>query len=351
MLRAPPGGRGPRPVGFPGDLSDIRKRQERYNLHLYVVDPSSLRAVSGGGLTRRCGTQLPRCDCSLLMNKTTAKEQAFQPDHYINRELSWLEFNARVLEEAQDSTTPLLERVKFLSIFSSNLDEFFMVRVAGLREQAFASEAPQDYNPDGLKAIAQLRQIAARTRQLVADQYRCWTKSVFPALADEGIVITSLSKVKDTSYVDRFFQETVFPIITPMAIDPSHPRPRYHNRSLYIGLMFAPSQRDRSQATVCRRASCRRSLPRLVPVRPGERTFVYLEDLVAARLPELFGGHEVLTFAPFRITRDSDLDLIEQESDDMLRMIEERLKERRRSGCGAAGDRPGGDRRAGGNDC
>ncbi len=173
---------------------------------------------------------------SISKKKSAFNEQAFQPDHYINRELSWLEFNARVLEEAKDPSTPLMEKVKFLSIFSSNLDEFFMVRVAGLREQAFASEAPQDYNPDGMKAIAQLRKIAVRTKKLVLDQYECWTTSVLPALADEGIHIKSLKDVKDPSELDRFFRETVFPIITPMAIDPSHPRPRYHNRSLYISV-------------------------------------------------------------------------------------------------------------------
>ncbi len=264
------------------------------------------------------------------MSKTKHSDQAFQPDHYINRELSWLEFNARVLEEAQDSTTPLLERVKFLSIFSSNLDEFFMVRVAGLREQAFASEAPQDYNPDGLKAITQLRRISGRVRQLVADEYACWSQSVLPALAQEGIELTQLSQVQDTSYLDRYFHEMVFPIITPMAIDPSHPRPRYHNRSLYIGLML----RRRSGVGPKRLfavVQLPQLLPRLVPVRPNQQKFVFLEELVAARLPELFAGHEVLTYAPFRITRDSDLDLIAQESDDMLRLIEERLKERRRA--------------------
>jgi polyphosphate kinase len=98
----------------------------------------------------------------------------FAPEHFINREVSWLEFNARVLEEAQDPTTPLLERVKFLSIFSSNLDEFFMVRVAGLREQAFGDGAPQDFNPDGMKAIVLLRQLAERTRELIQSQYACW---------------------------------------------------------------------------------------------------------------------------------------------------------------------------------
>src|SRR6266403_138782 len=103
-------------------------------------------------------------------------EQAFAAEHFINRELSWLEFNARVLEEAADKTNPLLERVKFLSIFSSNLDEFFMVRVSGLREQAFEDGAPQDYSPDGLRPLAQLQRVAARTQEQVAAQYRCWNE-------------------------------------------------------------------------------------------------------------------------------------------------------------------------------
>ena len=104
-------------------------------------------------------------------------EQSFQAEHFINRELSWLEFNARVLEEAEDASNPLLERVKFLSIFSSNLDEFFMVRVAGLREQAFGDGAPQDYTPDGLRALTQLQRVAKRTQELVAAEYRCWTQN------------------------------------------------------------------------------------------------------------------------------------------------------------------------------
>lgn len=256
--------------------------------------------------------------------------QTFQNDHYINRELSWLEFNARVLEEAQDPSTPLLERVKFLSIFSSNLDEFFMVRVAGLREQAFDAEAPQDYNPDGLKAVTQLRRIHERTLRLVNDQYHCWSNDVVPALAEQDIKIVSLSEVGKAEYLDRFFRQTVFPIITPMAIDPSHPRPRYHNRSLYIGVTMhrrAGIGPKRLFAVV----QIPQVLPRLVPTHEGSRDFVLLEDLVASRLDELFGGHEIVTYAPFRITRDSDLDVIEQESDDMLRLIEERLKQRRRA--------------------
>ncbi|MCA9213678.1 MAG: polyphosphate kinase 1 [Planctomycetales bacterium] len=257
-------------------------------------------------------------------------EQQFLPEHFINRELSWLEFNARVLEEAQDPTTPLLERVKFLSIFSSNLDEFFMVRVAGLREQAFEFETPQDYNPDGLRAIQQLQRINDRTAKLIVDQYACWSDDILPALKQEGIRIVPCSKVKNTELLDNYFHERIYPIITPMAIDPSHPRPRYHNRGLYI----AAHLRRRSGIGPKRMfavVQIPQVLPRLVATDADGSEFVWLEDLVCQRLSELFGGHEVQTYAPFRLTRDSDLDLIHQESDDMLKMIEERLRLRRRA--------------------
>ncbi len=257
-------------------------------------------------------------------------EQAFQPDHYLNRELSWLEFNSRVLQEAQDSTNPLLERVKFLSIFSSNFDEFFMVRVAGLREQAFDAETPQDYNPDGMRAITQLHHIRQRTVQLITSQYQCWNDSVKPALAREGIRISALRDVSDASYLDHFFKNVAFPIITPMAIDPSHPRPRYHNRSLYIGVMIR-RRTGIGPKRVFGVVQVPQVLPRLVPANRDQTEFVFLEEMIIARLPEMFGGYEILSYAPFRITRNSDLYMIEQESDDMLQLIEERLKERRRA--------------------
>src|SRR3984957_14190871 len=124
-----------------------------------------------------------------IRREPSAGEQVFQAEHFLNRELSWLEFNARVPEEAADTTNPLLERVKFLAIFSSNLDEFFMVRVSGLREQAFEDGAPQDYSPDGLRPIQQLQRVAARTQDMVAAQYRCWNESVRPALAEQKVRI------------------------------------------------------------------------------------------------------------------------------------------------------------------
>ncbi len=259
-------------------------------------------------------------------------EQAFQLEHFINRELSWLEFNERVLEEAEDTANPLLERVKFLSIFSSNLDEFFMVRVAGLREQAFGDGAPQDYTPDGLRAITQLQLVAKRTQQLVAAEYRCWNESVLPQLTQEGIRLRGYQELDSAQHdaLDRFFRTRAFPILTPMAIDPSHPSPHFHNRQLYLGAMLK-RHHGLGPKELFAVVQLPQILPRFVPLGPAdEPQFILLEQAVAARLPELFGGFDVLHWTTFRITRDSDIELLEQESDDMLRLIEERLKARQR---------------------
>ncbi len=260
-------------------------------------------------------------------------DQNFAPEYFLNRELSWLEFNARVLEEAEDFTNPLLERVKFLSISSSNLDEFFMVRVAGLREQAFGDGAPQDYTADGLRPLSQLQRIANRTKELVAAQYRCWNERVQPELAANGICLRKLHDLTDAERqtLDRFFQERAYPILTPMAVDPSHPSPRYHNRGLYLCAII-----ERAQGLGPKRlfavVQLPQVLPRLVPLGQldDRQHFIFLEDAVSGRLPELFGGFQVLCWTTFRVTRDSDIELLEQESDDMLRLIEERIKARQR---------------------
>ncbi len=259
-------------------------------------------------------------------------DQAFQAEHFINRELSWLEFNARVLEEAEDASNPLLERVKFLSIFSSNLDEFFMVRVAGLREQAFGHGAPQDYTPDGLRAITQLQRVAQRTQELVAAEYRCWNESVLPQLNQQGIRLLAHDELnaQQLDALDHFFRERAFPILTPMAIDPSHPSPHFHNRQLYLGALLK-RHHGLGPKQLFGVVQLPQVLPRFVPLGPSdEPQFILLEQAVAARLPELFGGSDLVHWMTFRITRDSDIELLEQESDDMLRLIEERLKARQR---------------------
>ncbi|MEI6658583.1 MAG: polyphosphate kinase 1 [Planctomycetota bacterium] len=258
----------------------------------------------------------------------------FGPDCFINRELSWLDFNQRVLEEAENPDNPLMERLKFLAIFSSNLDEFFMIRVAGLREQAFGESAPQDYSPDGMTAMTQLKALASRTQELVARQYACVRESIGPAMAAEGFRLLRYESLDggQREQVDRFFHERALPILTPMAVDPAHPSPRYHNRGLYLGVMLHRGEGlgpKRMFAVV----QVPQVLPRIVAVsggEPGTFPFVLLEDVVSARLPELFGGFTVESWTAFRITRDSDVDLLEQESDDMLKLIEDRIKARQR---------------------
>ncbi len=256
--------------------------------------------------------------------------QLFLPEHFINRELSWLEFNARVLEEAQDDSNPLLERVKFLSIFSSNLDEFFMVRVAGLREQVFGRVTAQDVPADGLRGLTQLLKISQRTRQLVEEQYACYNETILPALAAEEIhLLTELDLDKpQKKLVNDFFRQRAFPILTPMAIDPSHPSPRFHNRGLYL---VARLQRTSGLGPTNLFAVVQlpQVLPRFIPLGPpGENTYILLEDILTLKLPELFGGYEIAHHASFRVTRDMDVDLLEQEADDMLQAIEQRLRKR-----------------------
>jgi polyphosphate kinase len=257
----------------------------------------------------------------------------FLPEHFINRELSWLEFNARVLEEAQDAENPLLERAKFLAIFASNLDEFFMVRVAGLREQAFSDMLPQDPPVDGLPPLAQLQRIARRTEQLVAQQYECWNKSIVPALAENGIRIHAMKDLdgKLTKSLDKYFRQAVFPVVTPMAIDPAHPSPRFHNRGLYLAAMLERMSGIGPQRLFAV-VQVPQVLPRFVALEPDDKkNFVLLDDLIASRLPDLFGGYRIADQGTFRITRDMDIDLLEQEADDMLRSIESRLRARQRT--------------------
>ena len=257
----------------------------------------------------------------------------YLPEHFINRELSWLEFNARVLEEAQDPSNPLLERVKFLSIFSSNLDEFFMVRVAGLREQAFGGVAPQDVAADGLDSLLQLQRISQRVRELVDQQYRCWNKEILPALAADQIHLIPASEF-DKSHrriIDEFFRQRAFPILTPMAIDPSHPSPRFHNRGLYLAALLNRIS-GLGPPDLFAVVQLPQVLPRFIDVgAPGENKFVLLEDIIACKLSELFGGYESAHHATFRLTRDMDVDLLEQESDDLIRAIESRLRARQHS--------------------
>lgn len=258
---------------------------------------------------------------------------AFSAEHYLNRELSWLEFNARVLEEARDVSNPLLERVKFLAIFSSNLDEFFEVRVAGLKQQLTAGLEPQDYGADGLDPEEQLAAIDIRVHELVDEQSRSLREEILPGLAANGIEqvrYDALSEA-DRDFADRFFDDNVYPVLTPLAIDPGHPFPHVHNKSLNVALLIERTQDGNLQqlfAVVQVPAVLDRFV--VLPKSDDRLRFLWLEDLIAAHLPDLFSGFRVISHTVFRVTRNTDQEINEDDAEDLLQSIEETLRQRLR---------------------
>lgn len=256
---------------------------------------------------------------------------AFTPQHYFNRELSWLQFNGRVLEEARDPTNPLLERLKFICIFSSNLDEFFEVRVAGLQQQLHAGLEPQDYAADGLEAAEQLAGIDRGVHELVAAQYRCLNEEIWPSLAANGIERVRPDQLdgSERAYLEAFFAKNVYPVLTPLAIDPGHPFPHVHNKSLNIAVLIE-TENAGPLSQMFGVVQVPSVLDRLVQLpRHGDRfRFVLLEDVIAPHLGELFGGCRVLGYTTFRVTRNTDLEVQEDEADDLLQAIEDSLRQR-----------------------
>ena len=243
----------------------------------------------------------------------------------LNRELSWLEFNRRVLQAAADPQRPLLERLKFVAIFGSNLDEFFMKRIGGLK-QLVASNVVE-LSPDGRSPHEQLRAINAAVRPLVAEQHRLYAQELVPALAKHGL---ELLRWDDLTTAERrhlagFFQSSIFPILTPLALDPAHPFPFISNLSL--SLAVAVRHPDTGQERFAR-VKVPRSLPRFTQL-PGGLRFVPLEEVIAHHLDQLFPGMEVAESHAFRATRNADGERNEEPADDLLESIQEELRERR----------------------
>ncbi|HZS44777.1 MAG TPA: polyphosphate kinase 1 [Blastocatellia bacterium] len=245
----------------------------------------------------------------------------------INRELSWIEFNSRVLEEALSPAHPLLERLKFLSIFSTNLDEFFMVRVSGLQEQL---DDNPTLSPDGLSPASQLRLIAERLRPLLDLHMRCLTEQVLPGLEEHGVKIVSYTELNEDQRDElrTLYNDRIFPILTPLSVDPSHPFPYISNISLNLGTVVIPENPDEDESPRFARVKMPPKLPRLIPV-DGGYNFVLLEELVAAHIGSLFPGMQVLECQPFRITRDADIEIEEDEANDLLKTVERQLRQRR----------------------
>src|SRR5690606_27180530 len=252
--------------------------------------------------------------------------RSYSSQDFRNRELSWLTFNERVLHEAFDERNPLLERLKFIAIFSTNLDEFYMVRVAGLRRQVAAGV--QQAPPDGMTPRAQLDAISDRVAGLIARQQQCLHNLLLPALHEEGLRLVTMVDLSPAEWlmVDGYFESQVFPVLTPLAVDPGHPFPYISNLSLSLAVEIRDPERD---ITRFARVKIPPSLPRWVPIGRAIH-FVPLEQVVGANLGSLFPGMEVLEWHPFRITRYSDLDVaLADEGDDLLEAIEQQVLQRR----------------------
>jgi polyphosphate kinase len=247
------------------------------------------------------------------------------PTLYLNRELSWLEFNRRVLLLASDTTVPLLERLRFIAIFNANLDEFFMVRVAGLKRQVQAGvTAP---SPDGRSPSQQLAQIASRVRPMVAMATRVLHEQLFRLLRRHGISVVSMADLDggQRAAAGAYFEHQVFPVLTPLAVDPGHPFPYISNLSISLAVTIRDHRRNVTQFA---RVKVPKVLPRFVAL-DGGGVFVPLEDLIRTHLDRLFPHMEVLAAHAFRVTRNADLELEEEGADDLLMAIEEELRKRR----------------------
>jgi polyphosphate kinase len=252
------------------------------------------------------------------------------PDLYINRELSWIEFNRRVFEQACDARHPLLERVKFISIFDTNLDEFIMIRLAGLKDQVASRASVR--SPDGRSAEQQLTAIRQRLAPLIQEVCQYWQTELLPLLAEQHIHILDYEQL-DTHQQDamrEYFEREVFPVLTPLAVDAAHPFPHISNRSLNLAVVIA----DPGHGELFARVKIPSSLPRLVPVPTSSEesqavTFVWLEQLVATHIYQLFPGYDVWETYPFRVLRDADIELQEEDAADLLEYIEQEVRERR----------------------
>jgi len=263
------------------------------------------------------------------MSKVSAKPVAQSP--FLNRELSWLEFNQRVLDEALNPSVPLLERVKFFCITHSNLDEFFEVRVAGLKQQIESDVVER--SPDGMTASETLRLVTRRVRHLVDAAYGCWRDQLVPALAEHGIQFLDpvLLGTSDREWIDAYYREKVHPVLTPLAVDPSHPFPQVLNKSLNLITRVTVKQGGEVKRRLAI-VQVPRVLPRLVrlPRDDGRQDYVFLADLIGGRLADLFPGTELDAWSAFRVTRNSELYIDEEDVANLLNAVEAELHNRRK---------------------
>jgi len=251
------------------------------------------------------------------------------PAYYLNRETSWLAFNRRVMEEAEDEHNPLLERLKFLSITASNLDEFFEVRFAALLQHI--EDGHIEGGPDGLTLPVERDLIAAETHSFVDNQYRCWNENLRPALAEQGIRVLGIDELDERArgFVEEYCEREVDPLLTPITVDPAHPFPRVINKALCVAFLLR--RRRRSALTYTGVVTVPRALPRLIRL-PSENTddYIFLADVVTNHAVRMYRGYEILSSAAFRVTRNSNLYLQEEESRNLLESVRTELHNRRK---------------------
>jgi polyphosphate kinase len=261
----------------------------------------------------------------------TARDN-ISPELYINRELSWVEFNKRVLHEACNPAHPLLERIKFIAIFSSNLDEFFMIRVSGLEKQVEAGN--NTLSVDGLSPLQQLLEIRQRIIEMLSERSRLFYEELVPQLAEAGITFAKYEKLPETHRhaLNHFFDEQIFPVLTPLAFDPGHPFPFVSNLSLSLAVQLKGSDAPRfARVKVPDGLSRLVRLDRVKGIKlpKGKIVFIWLEDLIAGNIQKLFPNVPVISVHPFRVTRDADIEIEEDEAGDLLESISQGLRQRR----------------------
>jgi polyphosphate kinase len=258
-----------------------------------------------------------------------ARTSLDNPQYFLNRDTSWLAFNRRVLEEASDEGNPLLERLKFLAISASNLDEFFEVRVAAMMQQI--EDGYNEAGPDGLTLTEKRDRLNTLTHGFVDDQYDCWNARLRPALAENGIRVLGLHELDPDAlrFVDEYCEQELDPLLTPVTVDPAHPFPRVINKALCLGFLLR--RRRRSALTYTGVVSVPRALPRVVRL-PSEGTadFIFLADLVAHHAVRMYQGYDIVSSAPFRVTRNSNLYLAEEEARSLLESVRAELHNRRK---------------------
>ncbi|MGA8223135.1 MAG: polyphosphate kinase 1 [Candidatus Acidiferrales bacterium] len=259
-----------------------------------------------------------------------ARSSVADPQHFLNRHFSWLQFNQRVLEEARDPANPILERVKFLAITASNLDEFVEVRVAGILQQV--EHGNREPGPDGRIPENVLTELSAKIHDFVKSQYDCWQGELVPALASESIRVLSLAELRPAAreYIENFYTKGIDPLLTPVTVDPAHPFPHVLNKALCLAFLL--KRKGRGSHTYLGVVTVPRALPRLVllPSTEGAVEYVFLHDIVHAFAERLYHGYEILSAAPFRVTRNSNLYLEEEESRSILDSVDTQLHRRRK---------------------